>query len=339
VPPPSPSGDPDEGPGPAGPPTAAPATTILPGRAADPAPPRPVDNETTGELPVAEPDLPVLPTVPGAWLPDARIERADPFEPDGVPAAAEPVLPTGGSSDQGGDWGGAGGPEGDGAGWDAGGPPPAGVPASPADLGRIGSPPPSHRVGRRTRTTAPPPISPGRAVAGAALAVAGVALGIGAVLTLTDDPDDTSSGPVAARPSASATPTPAVTTPTVVAPTSTAPVPTAPAAPTTAPPVPTTAPPAPPPAAVVRPPLTVLNNSRITGLAATKAATFAKDGWTIAGTGNYSGRVAASTVYFDPGQEAAAQQLASAYGIPRTLPRFNSLPGSGLTVVLTKDAA
>ena len=88
-----------------------------------------------------------------------------------------------------------------------------------------------------------------------------------------------------------------------------------------------------------RPPLTVLNNSRVQGLAARSAARYSADGWDVALVGSYRGRLPVSTVYYLPGQRAAAGRLARAYALPRVLPRPPGLPGQGLTVVLTRDAA
>ena len=92
------------------------------------------------------------------------------------------------------------------------------------------------------------------------------------------------------------------------------------------------------PTPLVRPPLTVLNSSRRTGLAARAADGFRAAGWPIAGTGNYRQRVPVTTVYFAPGQEAAARQLVAEFpAIQRVLPRPPDLPGTGLTVVVTRE--
>ena len=190
-----------------------------------------------------------------------------------------------------------------------------------------------------------PPVSPVRALAGAAVAVAGVALGIVAVLTLTDDPGN-GAGPVvdvplaqspASSPAAVPTAAPTSAAPTAV-PTTAAPAPPSPAA--TAPPAPVP-PPVPAattaPAAPSRPAVTVLNNSRITRLADRAAARFEAQGWPVAETGNYRGRLSVTTVYWAAGQQEAAERFAAAFVVPRVLPRPAGLPGSGLTVVLTRD--
>ena len=65
---------------------------------------------------------------------------------------------------------------------------------------------------------------------------------------------------------------------------------------------------------------------------------FEDGGWPVRETGNYTGRLAMTTLYFAPGQQAAAQSFARTFrGIERVLPRFDRLPGEGLTVVLTRD--
>jgi ABC-type sulfate transport system substrate-binding protein len=86
------------------------------------------------------------------------------------------------------------------------------------------------------------------------------------------------------------------------------------------------------------PPVTVLNNSRRTGLAAQAAARFEAGGWPVRETGNFTGRIRETTLYYAPGQESAARSFARTFrGIGRVLPRFDRLPGRGLTVVLTRD--
>ncbi|GAC1328182.1 MAG: hypothetical protein NVSMB13_15120 [Mycobacteriales bacterium] len=82
----------------------------------------------------------------------------------------------------------------------------------------------------------------------------------------------------------------------------------------------------------------MLNNSRRPGLADRAASQFAAGGWTIADVGNFTGRIPVTTVYFEPGQEGAARALAAQFpAIARVLPRFAGLPGSGLTVVVTRE--
>ena len=184
--------------------------------------------------------------------------------------------------------------------------------------------------GRRVRP--PAPAATLRAAAGGTLAIALVAGGIAALQALVPPPERRD-GPVVKAPTALGTPTRPPRTTAAPSPTS-APATTVP---TTAPP--TAAPPS--PTAAERPSLTVLNNSRVDGLAARAARDFENGGWTVASTGNLRGRTPRTTVYYDPGHEAAAAALRRQF--PRILaaaPRPDGLPGAGtLTVVVTRDYA
>ena len=86
-----------------------------------------------------------------------------------------------------------------------------------------------------------------------------------------------------------------------------------------------------------RPAVLVFNNSRVGDLGERAAASLRGGGWSVRDVGSLSGRFRASTVYFEPGQRAAAERLADQFGLPRVLPRLAALPGSGLTVVVTRD--
>ena len=91
--------------------------------------------------------------------------------------------------------------------------------------------------------------------------------------------------------------------------------------------------------AVVMLPVTVLNNSRIHGLAARAADQLDARGWTIRQVGNFTGRIPVPTVYYGPGpgQRRAAEALAREFhAIQRVHPRFAGLPGRGLTLVVTR---
>jgi hypothetical protein len=193
------------------------------------------------------------------------------------------------------------------------------------------------RDGRPARAPRPAALPPGRALAGAAVAVAGVLLGIGTLLWATDAP----SGDPALRPPTTAAtaageqpadlagtepavPDPGVGDGAVVEP---SPVPDAAAPPA-----------AEPPAAPSLVPVLVLNNSRIDGLAARAAEDFERAGWPVRDTGDFRGRIRATTIYYEPGQEGSAREFADRFpAIERVLPRFDGLPGSGLTVVVTRD--
>ena len=85
-------------------------------------------------------------------------------------------------------------------------------------------------------------------------------------------------------------------------------------------------------------PVWVLNNSRRSGLAHRVAGQVAAVDWPVAHVGNFTGRVAESTLYYAPGQLASARRLAHELrGVRRLRPRFAGLPGSGLTLVVTRD--
>lgn len=82
----------------------------------------------------------------------------------------------------------------------------------------------------------------------------------------------------------------------------------------------------------------VLNQDGRTGLAATVAQRIEDQGWSVSGTGNFTGTVSATTVYFPPGGEEAAQALAADLPVPgRTRPTFGNLQQDKLTIVITAD--
>ena len=75
-----------------------------------------------------------------------------------------------------------------------------------------------------------------------------------------------------------------------------------------------------------------------TGLAAVAAERFAAGGWPVREVGSLGGRIRATTVYYDAGQEDSARAFAATFrGIERVLPRIEGLPGRGLVVVVTRD--
>jgi hypothetical protein len=89
---------------------------------------------------------------------------------------------------------------------------------------------------------------------------------------------------------------------------------------------------------VAKAPVTVLNNSRRTGLASRAADQLRSGGWSIAEVGNFTGRIPVSTLYYARGQERVAQALARQFdAVQRVHPRFSGLPGSGLTLVVTRE--
>jgi hypothetical protein len=213
------------------------------------------------------------------------------------------------------------------------GPAPEPAPVPPAPRPERPTPPPvtSYEDAARERLAPPaPPVSRGRAAAGALVALLGVGLGVGGLLLVNDgtEGDPTVVPPVVTASAVRATPSP-----------SSAPTTAPSTVPTTAPStVPTTAPTQAAPAP--RLPVSVLNNSKISGLAARAAARFRAAGWSTATEGNYRGsNLPTTTIYYPPGQQATAERFAKEFGIPRVAPRFAGLPTQGLTVVLTRDYA
>jgi hypothetical protein len=168
-------------------------------------------------------------------------------------------------------------------------------------------------------------VSPVRALAGASVAVAGVLLGIGALLWATDAPKGAPAlqEPQAQTAHVSTTPSPVASRETVMV----TPAPlhsTTPAAAAVVAPVPKLA-------------LTVLNNSTRNKLADRVAAHYRAAGWPVKLTGNFTGRITVTTAYYAPGELASAQLLQKTFpAIERVRPRFPGLPGTGLTVVLTR---
>lgn len=79
----------------------------------------------------------------------------------------------------------------------------------------------------------------------------------------------------------------------------------------------------------------VLNQTTRSGLAGTVAGVLRGKGWAVPAVGNFHGTVPATTVYYPPGAEAAAQTAAEDLPTaPRIRPRFGNLSTSRLTVVV-----
>jgi hypothetical protein len=82
----------------------------------------------------------------------------------------------------------------------------------------------------------------------------------------------------------------------------------------------------------------VLNDSRITGLAARATEQFRAAGWDVATTGNFKGPdVPETTIFYPDGDKAAADRLARQFGIHRLQPATSDLSSSHLTVALARD--
>jgi hypothetical protein len=88
---------------------------------------------------------------------------------------------------------------------------------------------------------------------------------------------------------------------------------------------------------VVHAPVVVLNETTERGLAARVGAHLTSLGWTVTGVGNWRGNISTSTVYYPPGDLAAARSLAYDLGISRLRPRVGGMLTDRLTVVLTSD--
>ena len=91
-----------------------------------------------------------------------------------------------------------------------------------------------------------------------------------------------------------------------------------------------------PPARVGGLEVVVLNQTSHKGLAGTVAQRLRDKGWKVALTGNFTGQVTATTVYYPQGAQSDAE--AAAAGLPtepRVRPRFGNLSTSRLTVVVT----
>ena len=78
----------------------------------------------------------------------------------------------------------------------------------------------------------------------------------------------------------------------------------------------------------------VFNQTTITGLAAQYAAQLQSSGWNVAGVSNWRGSVPEDTVYYYPGDQAAAQQLAADANISRVWPASSPMHGNSLTLIL-----
>ena len=168
------------------------------------------------------------------------------------------------------------------------------------------------------------------------LGVVAVGTAVGYALHQRGEDHRSATSPTAASRSVSSTASsPAVSTSAAGGPSSSRPASTAPASgPGTASalPAPSSS------AAVARPALDVLNNSRISGLAAKAAQQFRSGGWVVARTGNFEGRLPETTVYYPSGEQSAAEALARQFPqIRRVEAAPAGLSGAELTVVLTKD--
>jgi hypothetical protein len=85
-------------------------------------------------------------------------------------------------------------------------------------------------------------------------------------------------------------------------------------------------------------PVYVFNQTSVPGLAAETAAQFEADGWNIVGVDNWVGTVPEDTVYFYPGDRAAADRLSQSFpAIGRVWPASAPMPQGALTVILAES--
>ena len=81
------------------------------------------------------------------------------------------------------------------------------------------------------------------------------------------------------------------------------------------------------------------NNTSRKGLAEDVSIRARQAGWTVAGADNWHGKIVASTVYYPPGMQSEAAQLAKDIGISRTKDALSNMKKDRLTVILTTDYA
>jgi len=85
-------------------------------------------------------------------------------------------------------------------------------------------------------------------------------------------------------------------------------------------------------------PVVIFDQTRHRELVVTFRDELRAAGWEVVGTGPWVGTVPATTVYYPPDMEAAANALMAAFPwIARSRPAFDGLPTDALTVILTND--
>jgi hypothetical protein len=81
----------------------------------------------------------------------------------------------------------------------------------------------------------------------------------------------------------------------------------------------------------------VYNNTSRKGLAEEVAIRARRSGWVVAGRDNWHGKIITSTVYYPPGMQAEAAQLARDIGINSTKDALPNMKKDRLSVILTMD--
>jgi len=85
-----------------------------------------------------------------------------------------------------------------------------------------------------------------------------------------------------------------------------------------------------------RPEVEIFNSTGVSGLAADLAAELQTEGWRVPVTDNWYGDIPADTVYFQPGAQRAARDLARELGMTRIRPADTPMSDERLTVILTE---
>ena len=84
--------------------------------------------------------------------------------------------------------------------------------------------------------------------------------------------------------------------------------------------------------------VSVLNSTSTTGLAAKGAAALKDGGWAIRGTGNFSGSVSRTTVFYGSAKlRATAEAVAKDLGVPASITESADFGATRVTVVLAAD--
>ena len=82
-------------------------------------------------------------------------------------------------------------------------------------------------------------------------------------------------------------------------------------------------------------PVVVLNQTTVPGAAAAMASDLRAHGWNVTGVGNWRGFVPVTTVYYWPGDEQAAQQLArESASVNRVMPATSPMLPGHLVVII-----
>lgn len=86
-------------------------------------------------------------------------------------------------------------------------------------------------------------------------------------------------------------------------------------------------------------PVYVFNQTTISGLAAETGSALESAGWNVVGVDNWVGNVPTDTVYFYPGDRAAAERLSKDFpDFGRVWPASAPMPAGALTVILADTA-